>query len=223
MLLKGWWIILLTLLVAVGVAYVASMMTDPVYRSSARFIVSPNPIVNDNANLLRSLDTLDRTSIINTYAQVFGSNRIYGQAVDALGLDRENLAGYEVTAVGLPESNVLQVSVVGKNPDTVHKLVGQIGSESIAYVQELYFLYDVTLLDPASVPSRPISPNVTRNLSVAAVLGLVLGIGLALLYDIFSHHSTLSTLAHPVHPNVMPPHPNVAPPVSPVSVDVSSD
>jgi diguanylate cyclase (GGDEF)-like protein len=41
-------------------------------------------------------------------------------------------------------------------------------------------VYEMTLLDPSVVPSRPISPQPTRDAGVALVVGLALGVMLAL-------------------------------------------
>ena len=41
----------------------------------------------------------------------------------------------------------------------------------------------VQILNPATVPSSPISPNIVRDLVQAALIGLFLGIGLAFLLE----------------------------------------
>lgn len=188
--LKGWWIIAITTVTAVALSLLVSYTTEPVYRSSARYIVSPDIGLSDQTDLLRSLDTLDRTSIINTYAQVFGSRRIYQESLAEMGLDGQDVAGYDVSAVSLPESNVIQVSVEGTDVEQVRTLVETIGERSIDYVQDLYFLYNITLLDPASVPSSPISPTPTRDAGVAAVLGFILGVGLTFVYASYRQTQT---------------------------------
>ena len=156
------------------------------YRSSARFVISPNPDVIEATDWIRSLDTLDRASIITTYAEVFGSDRILREASESLELAEDELAQYRVASVGLPDANILEVSIVGPNPKVAAALVESVSQRSIEYVEDLYLLYDLTLLDPAGVPSQPVSPQPLRDLAIAAVVGLVLGTGLAFVrYDLF--------------------------------------
>jgi diguanylate cyclase (GGDEF)-like protein len=47
-------------------------------------------------------------------------------------------------------------------------------------VQGLYMVYEMTLLDPSVVPTKPISPQPARDAGVALVVGLALGVMLAL-------------------------------------------
>ena len=117
---RGWWIILLTAVAAVVASLIYSSLSPRVYRTTARYIVSPQEIILSNqTDYFRSLDTLDRRSIITTYAEVFGSSRIFGEAAAALGEPADVLENYRVTAVSLPEANVIQVAVEGPDPNQV--------------------------------------------------------------------------------------------------------
>ena len=180
---QGWWIILLTTVTAVIIALVAASATPKVYQTIARYVVSPNADLTDQTDLLRSLDTLDRRSVISTYAEVFSSPRIRSEAVQSLGWSPEKIAGYEVTAVIVPDTNVITIAVRGSNAEDVKELAAAIGNRATTFGQTLYFLYDITLLDPAGVPTYPISPTPTRDAGVAAVLGLVAGAVLAFLRE----------------------------------------
>ena len=183
---RGWWIILLTAVAAVVASLIYSSLSPRVYRTTARYIVSPQEIILSNqTDYFRSLDTLDRRSIITTYAEVFGSSRIFGEAVAALGEPAETLENYGVTAVSLPEASVIQVAVEGQDPTMVMQLANAIGERSTEYIQGLYFMYAITLLDPPSVPQAPISPTPLRDALVAAILGLAVGAVLAIVYVSF--------------------------------------
>lgn len=178
---RGWWIVLLTLVTAVAIALIAASLSPKVFRTTARYVVSPNADLTDQTDLLRSLDTLDRRSVITTYAEVFASPRIRSEAVQSLNWPPEKIAGYEVSAVIVPDTNVITVSIEGSNAENVQNLAAAIGERATAFGQKLYFLYDITLLDPARVPTNPISPTPVRDAGVAAVLGLVAGAVLAIL------------------------------------------
>lgn len=179
---RGWWIILLTAVVAVAASLIYSSMSPRIYRTTTRYIVSPQAGIASETDYFRSLDTLDRRSIITTYAEVFGSQRIIGEAVVSLGEPLEVMADYTVTAVGLPEANVIQVTVEGPDPTVAMHVAEAIGERSTEYIQGLYFMYVITLLDSPSVPDGPISPTPLRDALVAAVLGLAVGVVLAIAY-----------------------------------------
>ena len=68
----------------------------------------------------------------------------------------------------------------GPDPRTATLLVNAIGQHVVEYVQGLYMVYEMTVLDPSVVPTIPVSPQPARDAGVALVVGLALGTMLAL-------------------------------------------
>jgi uncharacterized protein involved in exopolysaccharide biosynthesis len=70
MLQRGWWIIVATTLAAIVVTLVASYFATPIYRATTRFVISPSAaFVAEGNNVLNSLATLDKRSIITRSLQ----------------------------------------------------------------------------------------------------------------------------------------------------------
>ncbi len=187
MLQRSWWIVVLTALAAVGAALVASYLATPIYQSTARYIVSPNPEFLKNGvdyNLIYSLDTLDKRTIITTYAEVLNSPRIYNDTIQALKLAPRDVSDYTYSAVVLPSTNIIEFSVQGSDPQRVAAITQLMGQRAVSYVESLYQVYDMGLLDPAAVGIQPVSPKPLRDAGVALVVGVVLGAGLALLNEL---------------------------------------
>jgi len=181
MLQRGWWIIAVTTLAAILVTLVASYFATPVYRATSRFVISPSAaFVAEGNNVLNSLATLDKRSIITTYAEILNSPRIHRETFDLLQLNEADLLTYTYNAVVLPDTNIIEFSVEGTDPQTVALLVNGIGQHVVEYVKGLYMVYEMTLLDPSVVPVIPISPQPARDAGVALVVGLALGVMLAL-------------------------------------------
>jgi capsular polysaccharide biosynthesis protein len=187
MIQRSWWIVALTALSAVLAALISAFMTTPIYSSSSRYIVSPNPNIlggDVDYNLIYSLDTLDKRTIITTYAEVLNSPRIYAEVAQALGLNDYDLVDYAYSATVFPETNIIEFTVQGPDPELAALLTARIGERAVDYVEGLYPIYEMGLLDPATVPTTPISPQPIRDAGVALVLGLALGVGLALVSEL---------------------------------------
>jgi diguanylate cyclase (GGDEF)-like protein len=187
MLQNSWWVVVLTALSATLAALIAAYFTEPIYSSSARYILSPNPayIGGDvNYNLIYSLDTLDKRSIVTTYAEVLNSPRLYSETVVSLKLLESELTSYTHAAVVFPETNIIDFTITGPDPELVALLTNSMGQQGVAYVENIYPVYDMGLLDPATVPVEPISPKPWRDAGVAFVVGSALGVGLALLTEL---------------------------------------
>jgi diguanylate cyclase (GGDEF)-like protein len=187
MIQRSWWIVVLTALAAVLAALVSSFLTTPIYSSSSRYIVSPNPLFlggDVDYNLIYSLDTLDKRTIITTYAEVLNSPRIYAETIESLGMKLSDLVDYTYSATVFPETNIIEFTVQGPNPEIAALITTRVGQRAVDYVESLYQIYEMGLLDPASVPTKPISPQPLRDAGVALVLGIALGIGLALVREL---------------------------------------
>ena len=185
MLQRSWWIVALTALVAVAVALVVSYGTTPIYESVSRYIVSPNPAyLQGDSSIINSLDQLDKLTVITTYAEVMNSPRLYNDTLASLKIDPATVAGYQYSAIVLPDTSIIEFTVRGTNAATVTQLNAAMGQHVVQYVGGLYKIYDMGLLDPPTHPVAPISPKPLQDSAVALVVGVALGAALALLREL---------------------------------------
>jgi capsular polysaccharide biosynthesis protein len=178
---RGWWIILLTILAAVTAALVATSRMPAQYQSLSRYVVGPNADLVQDTDLLRSLDTLERGTIIATYAEIFESESVTSAALQENQLTKQAAESYLITSYGLPETNILVISVRGTNPNMVMKLNQAVANQGLAYIETLNQVYSLNLLDAPQQPDAPVGPDQLRNVGIALVLGIGLGGLLALL------------------------------------------
>ena len=185
MLQRSWWIVALTALTALAIALISSLIVTPIYRSTARFVVAPNLSQIEVANLVTSLDTLDKRSIIVTYSEILNSDFIYQNAIKDLGLDLSDkrLLNYTRSTVALPVANIIEQTVQGPDPNLVASLANNIGLNSIDYIKQLISVYEIKFLDPAKASSIPIRPQPVRDASLAFGLGVIVGAAFAFLRE----------------------------------------
>lgn len=180
---RNWWIVVLTAVVAVAGSLLFNYTAQPVYRTRLQLLIVPNMLEFDGRELIYSLDTLDKRSIVATYVEVAGSGRIRRETLDTLGLSGEEALNYDLTAVALPEANVLEIAASGPDPQTAADLANAAAAQTVNYVSQTYDIFRLEQLDPAPVPQFPISPTPWRDAALAFILGLVLGSVLAILRD----------------------------------------
>lgn len=175
MLQSGWWIVVLATLSALVITLTLSYNKTPLYRASARFIIIPNSDETSGRDMVNSLAALDRRSIASTYVEVLKSGRIYEDTSKALQFEPTVLSSYKLSAVVLPEANILELSAVGPNPQIAMILTNTAGQQGINYIRNLYQVYTLSFLDKATVPSQPFSPDPVRDAGLSLVLGIILG------------------------------------------------
>ena len=178
---RGWWIIVLLMVAAANFSLLISYLTPPVYETSSRFVVSPNASVYSNSwDIVSSLDTLDRRSIINTYKELLASPAVYATSPGIQHLNPEELeTKYNIVVVVVPDTNILKLTVDGPDPNAVVDIARAIGSEALDYINKLYPVYNFSVLDQPELPTSPIRPEPVKNAALALVVGAILGTGLA--------------------------------------------
>ena len=179
--LRGWWIPVLTTLMAGGLAAHFVAQQTPVYRAEATFVVQPSQeVLGSREATINSINVLDRRTIVNTFAEIARSQSMALQAATKLGYGEAAVAGARTRAVVLPETFVVQVSVEDADRGRAAALANAIVQEAGAYALGAYPTYQTRRLDAASAPAVPVAPRPARDITLAALVGLGLGLAGAL-------------------------------------------
>jgi diguanylate cyclase (GGDEF)-like protein len=182
-LLRKWWIVLSVFLITFTATVVLTFTQAPTYRATATFVTAPASAL-EVGSFVGGLSVLSgRTEITNTYTEVASSWVIRREAADELALSWDQWKGLSVESHLRAGTNVMEITVEGSDPVLVRDFANMIGAKTMSYVQELYEVFDMRPLDQAGVPSSPIKPNKMLYLTLGAILGLVLGVGLAFLSE----------------------------------------
>lgn len=175
-----WWLLPAMVIAAVLAAQNLTLREVPLYRALASATVTPAASLSDPTELLRSLETLERRTVVATFALLAGARQTRAQAATEIGLDSADAASYRVAASVAPSTNVLRVQVEGPDASRVRDLANAVVRVTATEASRRYRLFAMEMLDPAIAPALPAHPSGQRNAMVAAILGLFVGVGLAL-------------------------------------------
>ena len=183
-----WVLALAALLLGVAVAGVATWQTTPLYASSTRLFVS-TPGSQDAATAYQG--NLFSQERVTSYAELLEGEQLAARVVDSLNLDisPEAVAG-KITAIVVPSTVILQATVTDPSPERAQMIADAVGAEFAEFVtlletppgQELPTV-KVTVVQNPRLPTSQVSPSVTRNVGLGAILGLLAGIGFAVLRE----------------------------------------
>lgn len=174
---------MLGLVASLGAAAVATSRQRPVYRASAVLVVAPNSDVEGTSDILRSLETLDRRSVIATFARIPPTAEALAAAAQRLGPAQQELGGYQVAASVLPNTNVIRIDVEGPDGRTAADVANALAAVTKEEIRGLYRIFTLKVLAEARAPDRPARPDLGRNLVVAGILGLFLGVAASFAAD----------------------------------------
>ena len=173
---QAWVIGLVWLLTIAGAAWLTAGQPR-VYRASASLVVAPDWRIEDSADVLRSLETLERRTVIATFARLPAAPDQRAAAAEEMGVDASDLRGYRVSGSVVPNTNVLRIDVDGPEPGRAAEFANALAGVTAGMVPALYRTFTLRPLERAAPRTQPIQPDTRRNLLVAAIAGLFLGLG----------------------------------------------
>lgn len=195
MLRQNWVIIAACVLLGIAVAAAYSIAQTPQYSSSAKVFVSTS-----NGGTIGELtqgNTFTQQRVA-TYADLVTTPIVLLPVIGDLQLDStgEQLES-KVTATALPDTTLIEITVTDPDPALAAEIATGV-SESLTLVVESIETTEttdeagesttaspvkLTLVQHAAVPQQPVSPNVPLNITLGALIGLAVGIGLAVLRE----------------------------------------
>ena len=184
---RRWLLIAGCALVALAMAGVFIARATPEYTSTTRLFVS-TPQTDGTDAYQGGLFSQQRVS---SYATLITGQAIAERVVERLDLDASagDIAD-KLDATVVPETVILQVQATDPDPEQAQRIAQATASEFVAYVGQLETVgrdrrapITVTVVDRATLPEEPTSPNIPRTLALALLLGLLIGVGAALLRE----------------------------------------
>ncbi len=178
----------ITLLGVFG-ALALSLLTTPLYQASTRLFVSTNSGSSLSDNYQGNRLSQDR---VVSYAQLLMGQTLAQRTIDKLSLDEsaQVLQGRVNASVKL-DTVLIDVSVLDESPVRARDIANTLSEEFVTMVRELETPPGsdvrpdarVVVEQRASIPNGPVVPKTARNIAGGLAVGLLLGVGVAVLRD----------------------------------------
>lgn len=181
---KHWRLVLLMPVLALMAAAAVTERATPEYESSVKFFVStPATSADSSAAYTGSLFSQQR---VKSYADLLSGVRLAASVSEELGIDPDTLRG-RVRSKIQPDTVLVTATVTDADPARAQRIASAIGRAFPSLVEQLEKPADgrpanirAQVVAEPELPTTPVSPRPVRNLALAFVLGLPLGLGLAL-------------------------------------------
>ena len=182
---KRMWTIVLVAAVTAGSALCFSLLQTPTYEASVLILVGQETPGDTN---LGAPNVTDLQELALTVAKAVPTTPIAETVVERLDLP-EGSAGAVIKNVSAepdPGTMFVNVSYKDSDPERAQLIANAIGkalSEKISEVSVGANAITATVWEPASLPETPVSPDPIRDVTIALVLGSLLGVVLAFLLE----------------------------------------
>jgi len=184
---KRWWLVAGSIVVALGAAMLVTTLTPPKYSASVTFFVGTQTKGVSDA-YQGSLFSQQR---IKSYADLLTSDRLAQAIVDNDPMGRTpDQVQESITANAIPDTVLLEATVTDGDRARALRLSQGLAKQFVALVQTLETppgsdvpTVWVEVIAGPTLAAKPVSPTPVRNAGLALVLGLVLGVGAAVLRE----------------------------------------
>ena len=179
---KRWLLILLIALFCSGVSAAASIyLIQPMYQTSTKLFIGKeqNSVEGYDSNEVSLYQKL-----LKTYSETIMTKDLITRAIDKTNYNLypgSVLGGLNV--VSIPDTQILQIIYTSNDPTQAKEMLEAITDEFVITSKELVPNGNVRVIESVSLPQYPISPNRTRNVAIAFIFGVAVGVALVFLLE----------------------------------------
>jgi capsular exopolysaccharide synthesis family protein len=186
---KSWVLILLLTLVGIGAASAYSIAQTPKYSATSKVFVSTQNGGTTSELAQGNSFTVQR---VKTYSALASTPIVLLPVIAELGLDvNEGTLGKQISASAPLDTSNIEITVTDDDPvlaadianATAASLTRVVSSIETPDTADAVSPVKLTLTQQAIVPAKPVSPNVPLNIALGALVGLAIGVGIAVLRE----------------------------------------
>ena len=189
---KRWRVIVTSTLLVLGLAAVWTLVTPKEYSSHAQFFVSTSGGAGDGGNAALAQGNTFTQARVQSYSQLLRTPKLLGPVAKDVGVEEAGSLAGKVSATTPPNTVLIDVAVTDRSPEMAQRIAKSISVRFPEMITDLEALGEspqsspvkVTLVATPEVEPAAVAPRPTRNIALGVVLGLLLGLGLAVLRDL---------------------------------------
>ena len=199
---RSWVLVLATTLLGLLIAGGYSLFVSPKYQATTQMFVSVRTEGAATGDLVQG-GTFAR-QVVASYVDIVNTAIVLDPVIEQLGLDQTTAQlATQISASSALNTVNIEITATDENPEQAAAIANATAASFTNVVQDVLEKPEgedagpspvqIRTVQPATVPTSPVSPNVPLNLMLGLLVGLALGIGIAVL------RSVLDTRIHSLH------------------------
>ncbi|MCM3771786.1 Wzz/FepE/Etk N-terminal domain-containing protein [Priestia aryabhattai] len=178
-----WLIGLIMIIAAIISAVVSFFILTPIYQSKTQILVNQ---AKSDQQLYTGTEVQTNIQLINTYNVIIKSPAILDKVKEELNLNRTvDELNDQITVSSAKDSQVVEITVEDESPYIAAQIANKTAEVFQTQVSKIMKIDNVSILSKAEVKANvsPVKPQPLLNIAIAIVVGLIVGIGLAVLLE----------------------------------------
>lgn len=179
---KRWKPIVFTMLIlTIVVAIMSFFVIPPKYEANTKVFIGKENSGDRNYN---DNDVQMYQKLLKTYAEVIMTNDLIENSIKEKNMDLESEKILKsLTVTPRADTQILEIKYRNKDKVLARDVVDSITDEFIKTSKELIPNGTVKIVESVKIPKKSVSPNKKVNISIAFILGIIVGTGIAFLLE----------------------------------------
>lgn len=182
MFIKKSWIIIIGFIVGAIIAFsYTQTFVEPMYSADIKLYVNSGGISVGSVSISSSDLTLSR-SLIDTYTTILKTRTTLNEVISQGDLEytTDELSSM-ISARSLNDTEIFQISITSTDPYEAEHIANVIAIVLPDQIADIIMDSTISVLDYAITPAEPVSPSVTTNTVVGALVGAIIVCGVLLI------------------------------------------
>lgn len=184
--LKKLWIIIICGIVGGLIAFLYTLFAiTPLYQASVSVYVN-NVRGDQYIESVSSANLSTSQMLVNTYVNIISSNTVLNRVIEEAKLPytvnqiREMLSSSQVN-----ETEIFHIYITHPNPEEAAYIANSIAVVAPTEIEKFVSGSSCKIIDNAIIPTVPISPNVSKNVALGGIIGIIIVVGVLTLQYLF--------------------------------------
>ena len=170
---------------------------DPVYQSTTTLVLTGTTQAVGNKNnqsidgeTITETDLSLNSKLVATYREIITSKTVLKDVINTLDLNytAAGLRG-NISVSTVSGTEMISITVRSAMPEEAAMIANELANKFSEQIKEIYNIENISIIDAAEIEANPININITKQIIIYALIGIVLG--LAIVFAMFYFDTTL--------------------------------
>ena len=180
------YIIIITIIAAIASGLITHFAIKPKYSATTTMYVYSNTDRISTDSTITSTELTASQDLVNTYIYILKSDTVLEAVIKDLNLNvSTNALKSAISASQADKTVAFEVTVTARSPKMAAKVANSIAKIVPKEIVRVVKAGGVEIIDYAKIPTKPSSPNLSLNVTVAALAGFFISFMAFFLYELF--------------------------------------
>ena len=180
------YIIIFTIVAAIVSGLITHFCVKPRYSATTKMYVYSNTDRISTDSTITSTELTASQDLVNTYIYILKSDTVLEAVIKDLDLNISPSALRSgISAQQADKTVAFEVTVTASGPKTAAKIANSIAKIAPKDIVRVVKAGGVEIIDYAKVPTKPSSPNLSLNITIAALAAMFISFVAFFLYELF--------------------------------------